>query len=225
VKLLSLKDKTLAFPKGNLPSPTAHSVAGTDPWPLEAMQVEENGKQKCNVCHYPQAMEYPDMAATKIAPPKPRVAHQERGITCASCHLTPDGKIRGPYAVDAPHATIKDDRTTTSIACAYCHSAGERIIGKQTQTFLEWREDFSKPGLGTQQCQDCHAEDDAEVGGKLRCSGASLGKALVDRGALLPTDRERFDIGHRSDGSGDAAIGVPPNEYRCWAFRADGIKP
>jgi nitrate/TMAO reductase-like tetraheme cytochrome c subunit len=156
VKLLSLKDKTLAFPKGNLPSPTAHSVAGTDPWPLEAMQVEENGKQKCNVCHYPQAMEYPDMAATKIAPPKPRVAHQERGITCASCHLTPDGKIRGPYAVDAPHATIKDDRTTTSIACAYCHSAGERIIGKQTQTFLEWREDFSKPGLGTQQCQDCH---------------------------------------------------------------------
>jgi hypothetical protein len=29
-------------------------------------------------------------------------------------------------------------------------------VGKQTQTFLEWREDFNKPGLGRQQCQDCH---------------------------------------------------------------------
>jgi nitrate/TMAO reductase-like tetraheme cytochrome c subunit len=155
MKLLSLKDKTLSFPKDSSPLPTAHAVAGTDPWPIEAAKVEEEGK-KCNVCHYPQAMEYPDMAAAKIAPPKPRVAHQERGITCASCHLTPDGKIRGPYAVNAPHATVKDERMTTSIACAFCHSAGERIVGKQTQTFLEWREDFSKPGLGPQQCQDCH---------------------------------------------------------------------
>jgi len=40
--------------------------------------------------------------------------------------------------------------------CAYCHSMGKRVIGKQTQTFLEWRDDFNKPGLGRQQCQDCH---------------------------------------------------------------------
>jgi hypothetical protein len=40
--------------------------------------------------------------------------------------------------------------------CAYCHSMDKRIIGKQTQTFLEWREDFHKPGLGSQHCQDCH---------------------------------------------------------------------
>jgi hypothetical protein len=33
---------------------------------------------------------------------------------------------------------------------------GKRVVGKQTQTFLEWREDFNKPGLGHQQCQDCH---------------------------------------------------------------------
>ena len=33
---------------------------------------------------------------------------------------------------------------------------GKRVPGKQTQTFLEWREDFNKPGLGRQQCQDCH---------------------------------------------------------------------
>ena len=30
------------------------------------------------------------------------------------------------------------------------------MVAKQTQTFLEWRDDFHKPGLGSQQCQDCH---------------------------------------------------------------------
>lgn len=155
MKLRSLKDKTLVFPKGHSLSPTAHSVAGTDPFPLEALQVEENGR-RCIVCHYPQPLEYPDMTAAKVEKAKPRAANQEAGITCASCHLTPDGKMRGPYDVEAPHATVKDERIKTSIACAFCHSDGERVVGKQTQTFLEWREDFSKPGLGTQQCQDCH---------------------------------------------------------------------
>jgi len=136
-------------------SATAHSVAGTDPWPLDAARVEEGGK-RCNVCHYPQPFEYPDISARKIDRPTPRPANQERGITCASCHLTPDGKIRGPYTLDAPHATVKDDRIRTSVACAFCHSLGERVVGKQTQTFLEWREDFNKAGLGPQQCQDCH---------------------------------------------------------------------
>ena len=40
--------------------------------------------------------------------------------------------------------------------CASCHALGARVVGKQTQTFLEWREDFHKPGLGRQHCQDCH---------------------------------------------------------------------
>jgi nitrate/TMAO reductase-like tetraheme cytochrome c subunit len=146
---------SLALPKGTPPSATAHALAGIDPWPLDAMQVEENGRQ-CNVCHYPQPLEYPDIAALKIERPTPRLANRERGITCASCHLTPDGKIRGPYGVQAPHATIKDERIKTSVACAFCHSDGERVVGKQTQTFLEWREDFNKAGLGPQHCQDCH---------------------------------------------------------------------
>jgi hypothetical protein len=33
---------------------------------------------------------------------------------------------------------------------------GKRVVGKQTQTFLEWRDDFNKPDLGRQHCQDCH---------------------------------------------------------------------
>ena len=101
--------------KGMPRSPSAHAAAGNDPWPLDAIEVEEHGK-RCNVCHYPQAFDYPDAAAPDIHRPKPRTADQESGITCASCHLTPDGKVRGPYVVEAPHATIKDDRTRTSVA-------------------------------------------------------------------------------------------------------------
>lgn len=141
--------------KGVHPATTAHAAAGTDPWPLDASKVEEQGK-RCNVCHYPQALDYPDPNAPKMTPPKPRTENQEAGITCASCHITADGKIRGPYGVNAPHATATDERIQTSVACAYCHSNGERVVGKQTQTFLEWREDYYKAGLGTQQCQDCH---------------------------------------------------------------------
>src|SRR5450759_1292853 len=155
MKVQSTSKVLLNLPPNDSRSATAHHVAGTDPWPIEAARVEEGGR-KCNVCHYPQAFEYPDILSAKIDPPKPRDLYQERGVTCASCHLTPEGKIRGSYVVDAPHETVVDARIRTSAACAYCHSAGARVVGKQTQSFLEWREDFNKPGLGPQQCQDCH---------------------------------------------------------------------
>ena len=145
----------LNLPSFGSRSSTAHYIAGTDPWPIEARRVEEGGK-KCNVCHYPQAFKYPDIRSAKIDTPKPRDLLQETGITCASCHLTPEGKIRGPYVVDAPHETVVDESIRTSVACAYCHSEGERIVGKQDQTFLEWRDDFSKTGLDGPQCQACH---------------------------------------------------------------------
>src|SRR5450759_3910631 len=155
MKYQSTSKVLLNLPPNDSRSATAHHVAGTDPWPIEAARVEEGGR-KCNVCHYPQAFEYPDILSAKIDPPKPRDLYQERGVTCASCHLTPEGKIRGPYVVDAPHETVVDARIRTAVACAYCHADGWRVVGKQDQSFLEWREDFNKAGLGSQQCQDCH---------------------------------------------------------------------
>jgi hypothetical protein len=58
--------------------------------------------------------------------------------------------------VNAPHETVLEPAIQSSAMCAYCHSVGKRLVGRQTQTFLEWREDFNKAGLGKQQCQDCH---------------------------------------------------------------------
>ncbi len=136
--------------------PTLHALAGTDPFPMHARTIEEGGRS-CNVCHFPQPFAIPDINKAEIAKPKGRPKEQEAGgLTCASCHLTPDGKIRGPYDVKAPHETVKDPRIRTAAMCASCHSEGTRVVGKQTQTFLEWREDFNKPGLGRQHCQDCH---------------------------------------------------------------------
>src|SRR5262245_27272019 len=143
--------KVIGLPaKTSLPS--LHAIAGTEPFPIHARMVEEGG-QSCNVCHFPQAFEIPDMNKAEIAKPKPPAKAEETGgLTCASCHLTPDGKVRGPYDVKAPHATVRDPKIQTSAMCASCHSLGARVVGKQTQTFLEWREDFSKPGLGRQHC-------------------------------------------------------------------------
>ncbi|MBI4774718.1 MAG: hypothetical protein HY788_11150 [Deltaproteobacteria bacterium] len=135
---------------------TAHAFAGIEPFPVHARESEEEGRS-CNVCHFPEPFAIPDMNVPEMTKPTGRPKGEEAGgLTCASCHLTPEGKIRGPYSVEAPHETVTDPAIQTSAMCAYCHSMGKRVVGKQTQTFLEWREDFHKPALGRQHCNDCH---------------------------------------------------------------------
>ncbi|TWJ17568.1 hypothetical protein [Geobacter argillaceus] len=148
--------ETLKMPANVSATATAHAFAGVEPYPIHAREAEEEGKS-CNVCHYPEPFAIPDMNVPEMTKPKARPKGKEAvGITCASCHLTPEGKIRGPHSVKAPHETVADPAIQTSAMCAYCHSMGKRVVGKQTQTFLEWRDDFNKPGLGKQECQDCH---------------------------------------------------------------------
>ena len=139
------------FVHGNRPCHGRHR-----PVTIHARETEADGKS-CNVCHFPEAFALPDMEINEIFKPKPRPKTQEAsGLTCASCHLTPKGKIRGPYNLRAPHESAPDVRMKTSVMCAYCHSLGPRTVGQQTQTFYEWREDFWKRGRGSQNCQDCH---------------------------------------------------------------------
>lgn len=156
ITLKSSTENKLNLPAAVSGSATAHAFAGVDPFPSHARDVEEEGRS-CNVCHYPEAFAIPDMNVPEMAKPKARPKTQEQGgLTCASCHLTPEGKIRAAHDVKAPHETVADPAIQTSTMCAYCHSVGKRVVSKQTQTFLEWRDDFFKKGLGKQHCQDCH---------------------------------------------------------------------
>src|SRR5262249_52001208 len=140
--LKSASEPPAPIPSSHANSGTAHHLAGVDPWPILARNFESGG-QSCNVCHYPEAFEIPDIDAPAIQKPVPRPAALERGgVTCASCHLAPDGRIRASHEVVAPHQTVVEPKLRTSAMCAYCHSSGKRVIGKQTQTFYEWRDDF-----------------------------------------------------------------------------------
>lgn len=146
----------MTLPANVSASSTSHAFAGSEPFPLHVREAEEEGKS-CDVCHFPEPFIIPDLNTLEMVKPTARPKEKETvGITCASCHLTPEGKIRGPYSVKAPHETVADPAIQTSAMCAFCHSLGKRVIGQPTQTFLEWREDFNKPGLGKQHCQDCH---------------------------------------------------------------------
>ncbi len=148
--------KKLLMPANVSTHSTAHAFAGAEPYPIHAREAEEKGKS-CNTCHFPEPFTIPNIHTPKLGKPKGRGKKTETmGLTCASCHLTEDGKIRGPFKVHAPHATVVEPAIRSSAMCAYCHSKGKRVPGKQTQTFFEWRDDFYRPGLGKQQCQDCH---------------------------------------------------------------------
>jgi hypothetical protein len=148
--------ETEAMPANVSDTATGRAFAGLEPFPLHAREAEE-GAKLCDARHIPEPFNIPGINVPMMIKPKARPKGKEAGgITCASCHLTPDGKIRGPYKVKGPHDTVAEPAITTSAMCAYCHSLGHRVIGKHTQTFLEWREDFFKPGLGKQHCQDCH---------------------------------------------------------------------
>ena len=152
----SPKEELLSLSGRVLTAGPAHSVSGTRPEPTHGQDIKTK-HTSCSVCHYPEPFDLPDSDKPHIKQSEePPGAKKALGITCASCHLTPDGKIRGPYGAEAPHATVKEPRIKTADMCAHCHSAGKRVVAKQFQTFLEWCDDFHKPELGSQQCQDCH---------------------------------------------------------------------
>jgi nitrate/TMAO reductase-like tetraheme cytochrome c subunit len=152
----SSTEPRLNMPAGVSAGASAHAAAGVDPYPIHARDIEEEGRS-CNVCHFTKSFAIPPIDSPEIVKPTARPKEEEAvGLTCASCHLTPEGKIRTPHEVKAPHETVLEPAIQSSAMCAYCHSVGKRLVGRQTQTFLEWREDFYKAGLGKQPCQDCH---------------------------------------------------------------------
>lgn len=155
-KTISQDAKALPLPDKFSSKATSHAVTGIA-LSASPRQHELEGVA-CNACHFPESFSIPrTLDIVETDKPKARPAGSEQaGLTCVGCHLTPDGKIRGPHNISAPHENRPDASIKTSLMCAYCHSLGKRTPGRQTQTFLEWRDDFFLKGLGRQNCQDCH---------------------------------------------------------------------
>ena len=146
---------TVTLPDSVSSRATSHSLAGIA---VEQANHHAGNGAECNACHYPESFSLPrTLDVSENDQPKAGAGKPANtGLSCAACHLTPDGRIRGPYNIASPHDNQPDITIKTSLMCAYCHSLGKRTPGSQTQTFLEWRDDFFLKGLGRQNCQDCH---------------------------------------------------------------------
>ena len=144
---------TIAMPAKVSSSATAHASSGTHTQGVAGARMAY-----CNGCHFPDSFQ---ISETDVAGKnKPNSGMPAKGgLTCAGCHLTPDGNIRATHPTSAPHRTVVEPALRNSAFCGHCHgydTPDKRVIGKMFQTYLEWQEDFNKPGLGKQQCQDCH---------------------------------------------------------------------
>jgi nitrate/TMAO reductase-like tetraheme cytochrome c subunit len=146
-------DGKISLPARVSSSATAHASAWFD--------TKDVGSEKlgyCNGCHFPEAFNLSGMDSSGKVKPNTGMT-SKGGLTCAACHLTPEGNIRGTHVTHAPHRTIVEPAQQSSALCGHCHgfdAPDKRVVGKMFQTFLEWQEDYYKPGLGKQQCQDCH---------------------------------------------------------------------
>ncbi|HEY6007561.1 MAG TPA: hypothetical protein VIU40_04500, partial [Geobacteraceae bacterium] len=63
--------KDAGLPENVSSTATSHALAGVDPFPMHAREAEAEGKS-CNVCHFPEAFNLPDLQVSEVFKPKPR---------------------------------------------------------------------------------------------------------------------------------------------------------
>lgn len=116
-------------------------------WRSEAFQQASAGTRAevCTGCHAAAPV------AADVAPTL-RDVHREEGVTCVTCHMSPDPDappltMRGPVARSSPvevHPLVEEDPFYRSSAlCGSCHRA----------SLDEWR---AAAGPDTPTCQGCH---------------------------------------------------------------------
>lgn len=120
---------------------SAHAHA----WTSETFKKETDGYQvkKCLNCHRPDPIYKSDKVTT-------RKEHPKDGVTCVTCHLTPDQEIGGPHFVlPAHYVKMQDPYFLKTDMCGSCHEAH----------YEQWQESekrLSAQGQELETCQDCH---------------------------------------------------------------------
>ena len=137
---------------------SSHSRAFSDPNVQAAFQ-HFGFDRKCQSCHAPE----PVLVTGLGEEVQLRQAHLKGGVTCLSCHQTPDG--RGVAArrtiSDAPCRPVQRPELAESRFCGACHNA----------IYDDWQQThFERAGKG---CRDCHMPPGS--GGNGRRSHLCLG--------------------------------------------------
>ena len=86
--LISPKESPLTLPASVSVSSSAHAFAGIDPFPIHAREAEMGGAS-CNVCHFPEAFDIPDIESPDIPKPKGRACTFTRSGSPAGRHSRP----------------------------------------------------------------------------------------------------------------------------------------
>lgn len=120
---------------------SAHSKA----WTSENFVKEtDNYKvKKCLACHRAA----PIYGAKEITV---RPNHPKEGVTCVTCHLTPDQEIGGPHFVLPAHSVkMSDPFYLNAKLCGTCHESH----------YEQWKKTKTKlAGKKLETCQECHMQ-------------------------------------------------------------------
>lgn len=171
--------------------------------PFQAGWAHEDHLPYCLDCHAPLEAQQP-LLVDGVWWPLPLVLAssvnpafdpelQAEGVTCAACHVLPDGVIGASRPMNAPHAT----RVAAPTPCARCHQTPAVALHPLARPLFDtvgenerWRASTGS----TADCVDCHAPQVVRADGKLGRSHRFLGgwdpNTLSSAVSLSPVHRE-----------------------------------
>jgi len=126
-----------------------HAQSWTSPL-YQAYRKEFAAPKECDPCHAPQPLHMTGIGDM----PKVRVEDRDRGVDCLTCHLAPDGSMRGPTDGVSPfHKTQREPTLYTMELrlCASCHGQPS-VAAHDTVTPYQSSRSFK----GGETCQTCH---------------------------------------------------------------------
>jgi len=108
-----------------------------------AKETDQYKVKKCLACHRAAPI-YGQKEVTI------RANHPKEGVTCVTCHLTPDQEIGGPHFVLPAHSIkMSDPFYLNAKLCGTCHESH----------FEQWQVTKKKMGMGRlETCQECHMQ-------------------------------------------------------------------
>lgn len=128
---------------------SGHALAWRSPL-YQRLRERYPAPQKCDPCHVPRPLHETGVGLF----PKTRPADRDSGVDCLTCHLDPDGAMRGPNAEPSPFHRIRQEPTLYNAEitlCATCH-------GQENAKAHDQVTDFKKSSSFRQgeNCQTCH---------------------------------------------------------------------